>query len=151
MSKIFKTNEDILKLAHDKFNETGLQQIGVNLKVMSVTKSKQPLKIARANATTEWLIRDSDVVTLFVYEEVFDRLSDEYKNILMEGVLSNVAYDTDKERILIDNSQYGELIRMRRKYPNYIDIIEASQIIIDEIAEEEKARKEAEKENKKRK
>jgi len=151
MSKIFKTDEDILKLANEKFNETGLPQVGVNLKVMSVTKSKQPLKIARANATTEWLIKDSDVVTLFVYEDAFDRLTDDYKEKLMEGVLSNVSYDTEKERIIIDNSQYGEILRMRKKYDNYVDVVETAQLLIEDLIEEERRRKEEERENKRKK
>lgn len=149
MSKIFKTSEDIVELAIDKFNETGLPQVGVNLKVMSITKAKQPLKISRANATTEYLIKDSDVVTLFVFEDAFDRLTDDYKEILMEGALSNVSYDTEKERIVIDNSQYGEVLRMRKKYQNYVDIVETSQLIIDDIIEEEKMKKEQEREAKK--
>ena len=151
MSKIFKTDEDILKLANEKFDETGLPQVGDNLKVMSVTKSKQPLKITRANATTEWLIKDSDVVTLFVYEEAFDRLTDAYKEKLMEGVLSNVSYDTEKERIIIDNSQYGEILRMRKKYDNYVDVVETAQLLIEDLIEEERRRKEEERENKRKK
>ena len=151
MSKIFKTDEAIVDLARDKFEETGLSQLGVNLKVMSVTKAKQPLKISRANATTEYLIKDSDVITLFVYEDVFDRLTDDYKELLMEGALSNVSYDTEKERILIDNGQYSELLRMRRKYPNYVDVVETAQLIMDDIVEEEKRKKEEEREAKKAK
>ena len=38
-----------------------------------------------------------------------------------------------------------ELFRMRRKYENYVDIMEASYLVINQIEEEEKERKEAEK------
>lgn len=83
-----------------------------------------------------------------MYEEAFDRLNDEQKRKLMEGVLSNVSYDTEKEKLNIDNSRYGEAIRMRRKYSDYGDIIETSVLVIEEIQEEEKQRKEEEKERK---
>lgn len=145
MAKLFETSEDIVELAENKFEETGLAQIGINLRIMSVPKAKDILKISRANATTEYLTNSDDLITLFVFEQAFDRLSDEQKNLLMEGVFSNVAYDTEKDKLIVDNSRYGEFIRMRRKYENYGDIIEVSTMVIEEIAEEEKRRKEEEK------
>ena len=51
----------------------------------------------------------------------------------------------------MDSSRYGEMLRMRRKLPNYIDILEEGQLVIEQIADEEKERKEAEKEEKKAK
>ena len=151
MSKIFETADDLKELAHRKFEETALPQVGINLKVMSVTKSKTPLKIARANATTEFLTKSSDIVTLFIFEEAFDRLSDDYKEKLMEGVLSNVSYDSEKDKLLVDTNPVNEIIRMRKKYDNYVDIVEAAMIIIDDIIEEEKQRKAEEREAKKNK
>ena len=94
MAKIFQTSDDIVDLADEIFSMTGLPQLGINLKVMSLTKSKDVLKVSKANATTEFLTKNSDMVTLYVYEEAFDRLNDEQKRKLMEGVLSNVSYDT---------------------------------------------------------
>ena len=115
MAKIFQTSDDIVELAEDVFDSTGLPQVGINLKVMSVTKSKDVLKVTKANATTEFLTNKKDMVTLYVYEEAFDRLTDEQKNKLMEGVLSNISYDSEKDKLNIDNSRYGEAIRIRRK------------------------------------
>ena len=143
--KIFETDAEIVALAEEKFSDTPLVTLGINLKVMSVTKAKDVLKITRANATTQFLTKNEDLITLFVYEEAFDRLSDEYKHILMEGIFSNVSYDTEKEKLNVDGSRYGELFRMRRKYPHYVDIAEAAEIVIQQIEEEEKQRKEEEK------
>lgn len=145
MAKIFETDKSIVDLAETVYSETGLDKMGFSLKVMSVTKSKDLLKISKANATTEFLVNDTDIITLYVYEDAFDRLSDDYMRVLMEGVLSNVYYDTEKEKLIIDNTRYGEFIRMRRKYPRYGDIIETSVAVMEEIEEEEKQRKEAEK------
>lgn len=149
--KIFETAEEIKDLAYDKFEETGLSSLGINLKVMSVTSAKEVLKVSRANATTEFLTNDRDIVTLFVFEEAFDKLSDEQKSVLMEGVLSNVSFDTEKDKLNVDSTRYGELIRMRKKYANYCDTIETSIMMIEELAEEERQRKEEEKLNKKSK
>ena len=149
MAKIFETSADISELAHKKFEETGLQQMGVTLKVMSLTKAKDVLKVSRANATTEFLTKKSDVITLYVYEDVFDRLTDAQKEMIMEGVLSNVSYDGEKDKLIIDNRRYGELARMKHKFPDYADVLELTLVIMDESIEEGKARKEEEREAKK--
>ena len=140
--KIFETSADIAELAQDKFEETGLAQMGIDLKVLSVTKAKTILKVQRANATTHFLTKKDVVLT--VYEEAFDRLSDEHKNLLMEGAISNISYDTEKDKLNVDTDFSREIFRMRRKYPNYVDIAEESYIVIEQIEDEERRRKEEE-------
>lgn len=149
MAKIFETSADIVELAQDKFEETGLAQMGINLKVLSTTKSKTVLKASRANATTQHLT-GKDVI-LVVYEEAFDRLTDEFKSKLMEGAISNISYDSEKDRLNVDGDFAKELFRMRRKYENYVDIAETSYLVVEEIEEEEKRRKEEEREIKRAK
>ena len=143
MAKIFETAADIAELAQDKFEDTGLAQMGINLKVLSVTKSKSVLKVSRANATTHFLT-DKDVI-LVVYEEAFDRLSDEFKNKLMEGAISNIAYDAEKDKLNVESDIAKEMFRMRRKYENYVDMVETSYLVVDQIEDEERRRKEEEK------
>ena len=141
--KIFETAADIAELAQDKFEDTGLAQMGINLKVLSITKSKNVLKVSRANATTHFLT-DKDVI-LVVYEEAFDRLSDEFKNKLMEGAISNIVYDAEKDKLNVESDIAKEMFRMRRKYENYVDIVETSYLVVDQIEDEERRRKEEEK------
>ena len=140
--KIFETSADIAELAQGKFEDTGLAQMGIDLKVLSVTKAKSILKVQRANATTHFLTKKDVVLT--VYEEAFDRLSDEHKNLLMEGAISNISYDTEKDKLNVDTDFSREIFRMRHKYPNYVDIAEESYIVIEQIEDEEKRRKEEE-------
>lgn len=147
--KIFETSGDIVELANDRFEDTGLPQLGVDLKVLSVTKAKSILKVQRANATTHFLTKKDVVLT--VYEEAFDRLSDEYKNILMIGALSNISYDTEKDKLNVEGDFAKEIIRMRRHYPNYVDIAETAYMVVEQIEDEEKRKKEEEKLAKKEK
>ena len=141
--KIFETSADIAELCQSKWEETGLAQMGIELKLLSVTKAKNVLKATKAGAIVNSLTK-KDVI-LIIYEEAFDRLSDEYKNKLIDGVFSNISYDTDKDRLIVETDIAKEIFRMRRKYENYIDIMEASYLVINQIEEEEKERKEAEK------
>ena len=88
---------------------------------------------------------------MIIYEDALDRLTDKLKEDLIEGALSNVSYDSEKDKLNVDNSQYGEILRMRIKHDDYLDTIETSLITIEAIAEEEKERKREEKEAKKNK
>ena len=137
--KIFETSQDIAELAQNKFDETSLSDLGINLKILSTTKSKSILKVSRANATTQFLT-NKDVI-LVIYEEAFDRLSDEFKNKLMEGAISNVSYDTEKDRLNVEGDIAKELFRMRKKYENYVDVMETAYLVIQQIEDEEKERK----------
>ena len=141
--KIFETSKNIVELAQTKFEETGLPQMGIDLKIISVTKAKNVLKASKAGATIQYLTKNDAI--LVVYEEAFDKLSDEYKEKLMEGCLSNISYDTEKDRLNVDGDIAKEMFRMRTKYENYVDMMEASYIVIEEIEEEERKRKEEEK------
>ena len=143
MTKFFKTSEDIANMIQDIFENTSLPQMGVELKVISITKAKNVLKASKASATVHYLTNNDAV--LIVYEDALDRLSDEYKVKLIEGALSNISYDTDKDKVAVESDIAKEMFRMRKKYENYVDILETSYIIIDEIEEEEKQRKEEEK------
>lgn len=143
MAKFFETSEDIAALAQSKFEETGLPQMGIDLKVISVTKSKNVLKATKTGATIHYLTKKDAI--LVIYEEAFDRLTDEYKEKLMEGALSNISYDTERDKLNVEGDIAKEIFRMRRKFDNYTDIMEASYIVIDEIEDEERRRKEEEK------
>lgn len=141
--KIFETSQDIAELAQDKFEDTGLAQMGINLKVLSITKAKNVLKVSRASATTHFLT-NKDVI-LLIYEEAFDRLSDEFKSKLMEGAISNITYDSEKDKINVESDIAKEIFRLRKKYDNYVDAVETSYIVMQQIEDEEKQRKEEEK------
>lgn len=141
--KFFETSTDIAELCQSKWEETGLAQMGIELKLLSVTKAKNVLKASKAGATINYLTKKD--AFLIIYEEAFDRLSDEMKEKLLEGALSNISYDTEKDKLLVEGDIAKELFRMRRHYENYVDIMEASYAVIEQIEDEEKRRKEEEK------
>lgn len=142
MGKIFKTSDDITKLVYKKFDETGLDTYGLNIKVMSVTKSKDIIKVSKANAATEFLIKDEDVIQCFIYENAFDRLTVRGQEILLEMALSNISFNSEKGKINIDTNPFNQIFRMRKKYgEEFFDVLELAYTIIAEIEEEEKNNK----------
>lgn len=149
MSKIFETSEDLNNLGQAKFVESGLADVGIRLKVLSLTKSNVAAKVQKANATTNFISKGQIDLVLFLYEEVLDRLDEDARGRLIEGALSNAFYDSEKDKLNIDTNPFGEVIRMSKKYPEYIHDLETVQLTIEQIIEEIKERKAAEKEAKK--
>lgn len=141
--KFFETSEDIKELIQNKFEGTGLDQLGINLKIVSVTKGKNVLKASKAGATVQYLTKKDAILT--VYEEAFDRMSDDMKEKLIEGCISNISYDTEKDKLNVEGDVAKEIFRMRRKYDDYVDVMESAYIVIQQIEDEEKQRKEEEK------
>lgn len=146
MAKFFETSQDVAELVQSKWEDTGLAQMGIELKLLSVTKAKNILKASKAGATVNYLTRKD--AFLVIYEEAFDRLSDEFKEKLIEGCLSNISYDTEHDKLNVETDIAKEMFRMRRKYENYVDIMEVSYLTIEQIEDEERRRKEEEKLNK---
>lgn len=153
MAKLFKTSDDIYEFITNEWNNTENSKIGVRLKVISTQKAKQILKLSKASATTEYLIREQDVLTLVVYEEAWDRLSEMNKILLLKGIFSVVSYDTEKERLIIDNRPYADLFNMRHTkdangneyLDKYDNALETCALLLQQIEDEQKQAKEEEK------
>lgn len=152
MGKFFKSSDDVIELIDGKFDECGLASYGLNLKVISTTKSKDLFSVSKESVKTEFLTSTIDLITVIVNENVFDRLDEDSKNMLIEMVLSGISYDSEKDKIFVDKNQINLILNMRRKYGDVIlDKIELVQHIFNEIAEEEREKKRIEKEAKKAK
>lgn len=152
MAKIFKTSEDIVELIENQFADCGLESYGLNLKVLSVAKSKDLITVAKESAKTEFLSKSQDLITLTVYETLFDRLDKETQLMLVDMYMSGIFYDSEKDKIVVDKNPLNLIINARRKYGNSIlDKIELVQTVIQEMAEEEKEKKRQEREAKKAK
>lgn len=96
MAKLFKTSDDVYEFITNEWEQTDTSKIGVRLKVISTSKARQILKLSKVSATTEYLIREQDVITLVVYEDAWDKLSDVDKILLLRGLFSVVSYDTER-------------------------------------------------------
>ena len=150
MAKVFKTSEDIVELVENKFSETGLEPYGINLKILSTVKSKDLMTVAKESAKTEFLSKSNDLITITIYEALFDRLDDEAKDMLTEMYLSGISYDSDKDKITVDKNPVNLILNMRRIYgDDILNKVELVQMVMQEMIEEEKERKRAEKEAKK--
>lgn len=149
---LFETSNDIAEIIENAFDEAGLTNYGINLKIMSTSKAKDVIKVSKASATTEFLAKKDGMVMITVYEAAFDRLDAESQKILTEMAVSNVSMDLEKDKVNVETNPYVQLFNMRRKYGERADnVLEASYAAVQQILEEEKAAKEAKKQAKQQK
>lgn len=153
MGKLFATCEDISELILKEFDKTGLEAYGINLKIMSTKKAKDILKVSKASATTEFIIKRDSVIQVCVYEAAFDRLPDDAKEMLVEIALSTINYDSEKDKLSVESNPYMPLFNAKRKYDaqTVLNVIELGYSVITQIEEEEKMKKEEERLAKKNK
>lgn len=153
MGKLFATCEDISELILKEFDKTGLEAYGINLKIMSTKKAKDILKVSKASATTEFIIKRDSVIQVCVYEAAFDRLPDDAKEMLVEIALSTINYDSEKDKLSVESNPYMPLFNAKRKYDaqTVLNVMELGYSVITQIEEEEKIKKEEERLAKKNK
>lgn len=152
MSKIFESSDEVVAIAREMFKETGLLNYGLTLKIMSVPKAKEILKVTKASPATEFLTNNEGIIQLFVFEKAFERLDENSQKMLLDMAFSNVWYDTDKDKLNIDTTPNAAIIRMRQKYGNDIlDKVELALVTMQQIEEEEREAKEAAREAKRNK
>lgn len=133
MSKIFETEQSIKDMVEERFADAGLEELGLTLKVMSVKKQKEVVKVKKASDDTEFLINKTGSVLVFIYEEVFNRLDEEIQTFLIDTALSNVSYNSEKDRIVIDSNPYNCLFKARKKIGDRADeMLEASYLAIQQ-------------------
>lgn len=151
MAKLFETSEEFVELIENKYSETGLDTMGIGLKVISVTKAKDVLKVSKTSAVTSFITKENcESIIVTVYEEALDRLTDDVREMLVEMVLSNVSYDNEKDKLNIETNPYVQIFNMRKKYgEKVVDNLELAYLTIQQIEDEERQRKEEEKERKK--
>ena len=144
---LFTTSEDIAELINDEFSKTGLDNYGIELKMMSTKKAKDIIKVSKASATTEFYIKKESVIQVCIYEAAFDRLTDDDKKILLEMAFSTINFDSEKDKLSVDSNPYMLLFNGQRNYgaERVLNLMELTYSIIAQIEEEEKIKKEEEK------
>ena len=152
MAKFFETSDEFVDLIEEQFSKTGLDTLGINLKVVSITKAKEMLKASRTSAVTNFLTQGETDILVTIYEQAFDRLPKDVQEMLVEMTLSNVSYDTEKDKLNIETNPYVQIFNMRKKYGEVIlNNLEMAHLTIQQIEDEEKERKQQENEAKKNK
>lgn len=151
MAKLSKLSEENQELVDKIVSEVGLDNY-MNIKCLNITKQKQVVKVARANPTTEYVGKCPDTVFIYIVEDIIDRLDEDMREMVIRDAINQIFYDSEKDKIVITPPQICVTVGGRQKYGDkLINALETCVHIQEEIEKEEKERKAAAKENKRKK
>lgn len=150
-------SEEYVKLVNEVVAETGLDRMGVDFQVYNILNpKKEVIKVQRANEVAEILSNRQDLVIISIAEEIFDLVDEKTRRLWAEDALSNVSYDSEKEKLLIGKEpMISTTFGMYNKYGQLsIDMAELKILTLEQYLDkkkEEEERKKEEKKNKKKK
>lgn len=120
-----------------------------------------PLKLNKIGKDVGEIVKGNDlvkikagknVVAIALLEDAFLQVDDATQNIWIEGLLSQIYYDPDKEKIKIEKPEIAITAGMYNKYEGLaVDKAVLAQLTLEQLREQEKERKEQEKLMKKEK
>lgn len=146
MAKLSMASPDIEKLVYEVANEMGLIQMGVEVQALNIKKSKEVVKISKANEVTEILSDKENLVVVIVYEAAFDRVDDKNKWMWIRMALDCVSFDIEKNKLSLTTPMVSVPLGFYQKYGNVaVQNAELALLTIQQIQDEEKDRKAAEK------
>lgn len=143
-------DENLKSLVNEAVKKAGLDRI-IDVKPIRMLKSKGTIcEVIKGNALTELFA--GEVVAIAIFEDAMLNMTDDAQSMLIEGAVSQIFYDFEKDKLTINKPELNVSLGMYRKYgEDYVKTLEASIIAVDQINEQEKERKAAEKEMKKTK
>ena len=87
-----------------------------------------------------------NVVAIALCEEAFRQVDDKTQNMWIEALISQIYYDSEKEKIKIEKPEITVTSGMYNKYQGLaVDMAVLAQLTMEQLREQEKERKEQEK------
>jgi hypothetical protein len=146
MAKLTMASPDLEKLVQEVAQEMGLTQMGIEFQALNAKKSKEIVKVSKANEVTEILSDKENLVVVICYEEAFDRVEEKERWMWIRQALDKVSYDPEKDKISLTTPMVSVPLGFYQKYGNVaLQNAELALLTIQQIEDEEKERKEAEK------
>lgn len=142
MAKLEKASDDIIEFIENIVMDHGIDHFA-EFRFFELPKQKEAIRVARANATSEYFAKTSDMCTVFVNPKIWDRLDDEQKTLLVENALCGIYYDNDKGRLVVGQPNLMIASDCYTKFgAKLVDAAEIAMHALEQIKEEERKEKE---------
>ena len=140
-------DESLEKKVKDLAAAAGFREMGITVEPIRLNSKKAYGEVVKSNELVQLFTGDKDLLCVAVNEELFDNLDEQTQDVLIESLLSQVSYDSEKEKIIITKPELQVSLGMHHKYKDVIaQKLEAAYYTLQQIEErkkEEKAQKKA--------
>lgn len=123
--------------------EMHLTETGINVEAIRLKKSKKEVGVVlKANDLVTLFTGDESLVAVALYEDAFNRVDSETQDFWIRGLLSQISYDLDKDKIVITKPELQVSLGMYRQFGNIAtQKMELQLLTLAQIDEEEKEKK----------
>ena len=147
---VFKLTDETQNLIDKVAEEFGLTNY-MTIKCFGA-KQKQIIKVKKASPTEEGMGKVASCVIVTVFEDVFIRLNPEQQDILVRDALAEIFYDDEKDKINVVQPEISVTLGGWQKWgEKLVNAQETAILARQQMEEEERERRAAEKEIKKAK
>ena len=144
-------DEALEKKVKDLAGAAGLREQGITIEPIALNSKKSYGEVIKANELVTLFTGDSDMVCVAINERLFLELDDQSQTVLIESLLSQIWYDSEKEKIMINKPELQVGLGMYHKYKEVaVQKLELAYYTLQQLEERKKAEKEAKKAAKKK-
>ena len=146
-----EVSEDVKAILDEVVEKTLLEQF-MNIYYYAVPKQKGVIKVSKLNPIGEAVSKKPSTVVITVAEEIFERLEPNQQRMLAEDAINQILFDDEKDKITIEAPAITMTVGGWRKYGvELANAYELSLLTAQQLEEEKKEAKAAEREAKKSK
>lgn len=146
-------DERLEKKVKSMANAAGLNALGITVEAVRVKKCKTYGEVVKGNDLVTLFTGDPDIVCVALYEDLFidqkrgtNRVDEETENYWIESLLSQISYDSEKEKVVITKPELNIGRGMYAKYKNIaVQKEELAFLTLQQMADEKKKEKEEKK------
>lgn len=121
MAKFEEPFEDTQALFTKVIIAAGLGSV-LNVKILANNKAKDIFKVTKANDLLNY--RTGDDVIIILNEKIFEGLTDEQKEIVVEEAISFISFDFENDKVSISTPDFLAHSGILRKYGfNVIEVV----------------------------
>ncbi len=136
-------NEDLEAKVKNMANSMGLRAQGITVEAVRIKKCKTYGEVLKGNDLVTLFTNDPFLICVALYEELFDRVDTETQDYWIESLLSQISYDSEKDKVVITKPELAVGRSMYNKYKNVaVQKEELALLAIQQIADEKKKEKE---------
>ena len=133
---IDKVNEHVQKI--------NLVVYGIEFEAIKLNSKKSIGEVIKGNDLISLFANNESLVVIAINEDAFNMVDEEVQDFWIESLLSQVSYDDEKDKIIIQKPELNVNIGMYRKYgQKAVDRMELGYLTLQQMAEQEKEAKEA--------
>ena len=139
-------DEKYEKKIKEMATQKGFREYGVTVEPICLNSKKSYGEIIKPNEFVKLFTGDENMIGVAVNAELFDTLDDETTSFLIDHLLSQVWFDSEKEKISINKPEISVSLEMLHKYKNVAtQKLEAAYYGLQQIEQKKKEEKEMKK------